>query len=156
MRNLRERFHLACRPTLQRSHPNLQRSHLWKTSDAPEGTGLCASRCAASGASFNLCRKWDESIGAWMCNDCDAPFEHVHEVCRCITQVFKLRLCRGRVPVLQPILKQVLRTQSIDIGIPSPARLFLDMFFSPSPCTFSAPWETVKLLSVAKKVQQTE
>lgn len=155
MRNLRERFQLACRPALQRSHPNLQRSHLWKTSDAPEGTVLCASRCAASGVSFNLCRKWEESIGAWMCNDCDTPFEHVHEVCRCITQVFKLRvtrLCRGRVPVLQPILKQVLRTLSIDIGIQSPARLFLDMFFSPSPSTFSAPWETVKLLSVAKKV----
>lgn len=144
------------------SHPNLQRSHLWKTSDAPEGTGLCTSRCAASGVSFNLCRKWEESIGAWMCNDCDAAFEHVHEEDRrCITQVFKVRvtrLRRGRVPVLQPILKQVLRTLSIDIGIPSPATLFLDMFFffPSSPSTFSAPWETAKPLSVAKKVQQTE
>lgn len=61
-----------------------------------------------------------------------------HRYSKCASHVY----AGARVPVLQPILKQVLRTLSIDIGIPSPATLFLDMFFfppPPSPSTFSRP-----------------
>lgn len=65
-----------------------------------------------------------------MYSGCDVPSEHVgEEVCGCITQVLKLRaarLCRGCVPVLHANLEAGFEdTDSINIGIQSPATLFL-------------------------------
>lgn len=73
-----------------------------------------------------------------MYSGCDVPFEHVgEEVCGCITQVLKLRatrLCRGCVPVLHANLEAGFEdTDSINIGIQSPATLFLGHASHPGP-----------------------
>lgn len=47
-----------------------------------------------------------------------------HRYSNCAQHVYAEAVSQFR----KPILKQVLRTQSVDIRIPSPATLFLDMF----------------------------